>query len=416
MTTPRQSLYRRLPEIYRIRDAELFPVGQLQAYLDVLDEIPAGMRDNIEALYHDLFIETCADWVVPYIADLLGTSHLSGDPWTLRADVARTVFHRRRKGTLGAVESLVFTLSGWAAQAVELRNNLAWTQHLNHQRPDAGGAPPLLQRTSLASAVRGGTLPIRAPAAVELPQRAVRSLRPRRRLQAGRDRGAALQPAQSRHLSVAAGGLHGAGGRSRCRSGAGGRGRRGRRGSGGRALHRSSAGRSDGAVQHPSLPDERRAAEPEPSGRSARADAVAAADVASRIRQPDRLRPRRSVSRRRAGNARVPAARGWCCTCRIRSRRPRRSSWRRPTAGCFAAPTCAPGRRDCRRPCAPTKSRSTPTAAGSCSGSPTWPPRRSRSPTGCSSRTPTASRDPPGRTRWRGIRSPQRQRSTAAAA
>ena len=41
MTTPRQSLYRRLPEIYRIRDAELFPVGQLQAYLDVLDEIPA---------------------------------------------------------------------------------------------------------------------------------------------------------------------------------------------------------------------------------------------------------------------------------------------------------------------------------------------------------------------------------------
>ena len=164
MTTPRQSLYRRLPEIYRIRDAELFPVGQLQAYLDVLDEIPAGMRDNIEALYHDLFIETCADWVVPYIADLLGTSHLSGDPWTLRADVARTVFHRRRKGTLGAVESLVFTLSGWAAQAVELRNNLAWTQHLNHQRPDAGGVPPLLQRTSLASAVRGGTLPIRAPA------------------------------------------------------------------------------------------------------------------------------------------------------------------------------------------------------------------------------------------------------------
>ncbi len=166
MSTPRQPLYQRLPEIYRIKDAELVPAGQLQAWLDVLDEIPAGIRDNIEALYHDLFIETCADWVTPYIADLLGTSHLAGDPWSVRADVARTVFHRRRKGTLGAVESLVFTLSGWAAQAVELRNNLAWTQHLNHQRPDAGGAPPLLQRTSLASAVRGGTLPIRSPAAL----------------------------------------------------------------------------------------------------------------------------------------------------------------------------------------------------------------------------------------------------------
>jgi hypothetical protein len=166
MTSPRQPLYQRLPEIYRIRDAEQFPAGQLAAYLGVLDELPAGMRDNIEALYHDLFIETCADWVIPYIADLLGTSHLAGDSWTLRADVARTIFHRRRKGTLGAIESLVFTLSGWAAQAVELRNNLVWTQHLNHQRPDAGGAPPLLQRTSLASAVRGGTLPIRDPAAL----------------------------------------------------------------------------------------------------------------------------------------------------------------------------------------------------------------------------------------------------------
>jgi len=166
MATPRQPLYQRLPEIYRIKDAEQFPAGQLEAYLGVLDELPAGMRDNIEALYHDLFIETCAGWVVPYIADLLGTSHLAGDPWTLRADVARTIFHRRRKGTLGAIESLVFTLSGWAAQAVELRNNLVWTQHLNHQRPDAGGAPPLLQRISLASAVRGGTLPIRDPAAL----------------------------------------------------------------------------------------------------------------------------------------------------------------------------------------------------------------------------------------------------------
>lgn len=166
MSTPRKRLFDRLPEVYRIRDAELFPAGQMRAWLDVLDTVPAALRANIEALYHDLFVETCADWVVPYVADLLGTSHLAGDPWTLRADVARTVFHRRRKGTLGAIESLAFTLSGWAAQAVELRNNLAWTQHLNHQRPDAGGAPPLLQRTSLSSAVRGGTLPIRSPAAL----------------------------------------------------------------------------------------------------------------------------------------------------------------------------------------------------------------------------------------------------------
>lgn len=166
MASPRQRLFERLPEIYRIKDAEQFPAGQFEAFLDVLDEVPAGLRDNIEALYDDAFIESCADWVVPYIADLLGTSHLSGDPWTLRADVARTVYHRRRKGTLGMIESLVFTLSGWAAQAVELRDRMVWSQHLNHQRPDAGGAPPALQRTSLGSAARGGTVPIRDPAAL----------------------------------------------------------------------------------------------------------------------------------------------------------------------------------------------------------------------------------------------------------
>ena len=163
MSTSRQSLYRRLPEIYRIRDAQQHPPGQLKAYLDTLEGPLSGVRDNIEALYHDLFIETCDDWVIPYIADLLGTSHLSGAPWTLRADVARTLRHRRRKGTLGAVESLAHSLSGWAAQALELRRNTAWNQQLNHQRPVRGGQPPLA-RQHLFDPVRHGTATLRDPA------------------------------------------------------------------------------------------------------------------------------------------------------------------------------------------------------------------------------------------------------------
>lgn len=164
MSTPRLSLYERLPEIYRIRDAEQAPLGELQAYLNVLDEVLGALRDNVEQLYHDRFIETCADWVIPYVADLLGTSHLTGDAWTLRADVARTVFHRRRKGTLGAIESLSYSLSGWAAHAVEMRERLMWLQHLNHQRPDAGGVPPLRLAASISEAVRGGTMTLRDPA------------------------------------------------------------------------------------------------------------------------------------------------------------------------------------------------------------------------------------------------------------
>ena len=168
MSSPRLPLYERLPEIYRLRDTEQTPPGQLQAFLGVIEDTMAALHARTDAQYHDLFVEHADDWVVAYIADLLGTTRLSGDPWTLRADVARTVFHRRRKGTLGAVESQVFTLSGWAAHVVEMRERLAWHQHLNHQRPDAGGTPPLKLRTDMRSAVRGGTASLRDPALLSL--------------------------------------------------------------------------------------------------------------------------------------------------------------------------------------------------------------------------------------------------------
>ena len=168
MSSPRQPMYRRLPEIYRIRDEEQQPVGQLAAYVGLFDEVHAAVRDSIEALGDDLFIDTCDDWVIPYIADSLGVSHLSGDPWTLRADVARTVHHRRRKGTLGAIESLTYALSGWAVHVVEMRERLLWNQHLNHQRPDEGGVPPLTRSRFLGDARRGGTVNLRDPALLSL--------------------------------------------------------------------------------------------------------------------------------------------------------------------------------------------------------------------------------------------------------
>jgi hypothetical protein len=167
MAARRVSLYDRLPEIYRQRDQEQAPPGQLQAFLAVLEEILSDVHENIESLYHDLFIDTCEEWVIPYIGDLLGNSHLAGDPWTLRADVADTILLRRRKGTRAAMERLTIDVSGWAASAVELFANLAWTQHLNHQRPDAGGNPPYAH-APLRTVPRGGSAPIRDPATLAL--------------------------------------------------------------------------------------------------------------------------------------------------------------------------------------------------------------------------------------------------------
>ena len=57
--------------IYRIRGAEESRPGPLQAYLDLLDVVVGELRNNMERLYGDQFIETTDDWEVPYIADLL---------------------------------------------------------------------------------------------------------------------------------------------------------------------------------------------------------------------------------------------------------------------------------------------------------------------------------------------------------
>lgn len=167
--TPRVPLFERLPEIYRTRDAEQTPPDQLRAYLAAVEAAYGALYENIAQLYEDLFIDTCDDWVIPYLADLLGTSHLKGEARTLRADVADTIALRRRKGTLGAIERLAVNLTGWACRAVELRENLGWSQHLNHQRPDAGGAPPYGNaRLSRFDVPRGGTAPLRDPAALAL--------------------------------------------------------------------------------------------------------------------------------------------------------------------------------------------------------------------------------------------------------
>ncbi|MEM9446415.1 MAG: phage tail protein [Verrucomicrobiota bacterium] len=169
MSDLRTPLYSRLPAIYQIKDEEQIPPGQLKAYLETVEDALGAIHENIESLYHDFFIETCDEWVIPYLADLVGTTHLSGDPVTLRADVADTIALRRRKGTKGAVELLTYNLTKWGVHCVELRENLLWNQHLNHQRPDSGGEPPYGREDhSMKDAVRGGTVTLRSPSQLSL--------------------------------------------------------------------------------------------------------------------------------------------------------------------------------------------------------------------------------------------------------
>ena len=115
-----------LPAIHRLRDHE--QGGALRELLDVVAQQVAVLEEDLEQLYDDQFIETCADWVVPYIGDLIGyrsLHHSTPGLATPRAEVANTIGHRRRKGTVAMLEQLARDVTGWPAKVVEFFQLLA---------------------------------------------------------------------------------------------------------------------------------------------------------------------------------------------------------------------------------------------------------------------------------------------------
>ncbi|HEX3577709.1 MAG TPA: hypothetical protein VHY33_04020 [Thermoanaerobaculia bacterium] len=145
-------LYALLPGVYRKRDAEY---GQpLRALLRVIAEQADVVEHDIAQLYENWFIETCEEWMVPYIAELAGyrAVHEGGEPGSPataegaarnrilapRANVAHTIRDRRRKGTLAILESMSRDVAGWPARAVEFYRLLAVAQNLNHLQPSRG--------------------------------------------------------------------------------------------------------------------------------------------------------------------------------------------------------------------------------------------------------------------------------------
>jgi hypothetical protein len=156
-------LYDLLPAIYRMRDADLgYPLRDLLRVLAAQVDV---LEDDIARLYDNWFIETCDDWVVPYIGDLLGYAPLPeaatldpqgracdaglGRVLAPRADVAGTIDARRRKGTLSLLEDLLRNAAGWPARAVEFQRLLGWMQHLDHLHPERGGTADLHDPGSL---------------------------------------------------------------------------------------------------------------------------------------------------------------------------------------------------------------------------------------------------------------------------
>ncbi|HEU0301742.1 MAG TPA: hypothetical protein VFR37_19975 [Longimicrobium sp.] len=152
LTTVQQD---RLAELAAKRDT-----GPLRELLEVLGEQLAAVEESLEQFYDDQFVETAAEWVVPYIGDLVGWRGLHAvayDPrrgsapavGSPRAEVANTIAYRRRKGTAAMLEQLARDVTGWSARAVEFFQLLGWTQHMNHVRPFHAYAPELRRGAQL---------------------------------------------------------------------------------------------------------------------------------------------------------------------------------------------------------------------------------------------------------------------------
>jgi hypothetical protein len=156
-------LYELLPTVYRLRDAERgYP---LQALMRVIAEQAQVVEQDIARLYENWFIETCDDWVVPYIGDLIGwvQVHDAGEPGAVttaegrarnkilipRRDVANTIRSRRRKGTLALLEQLANDVAGWPARAVEFFRLLGRTQNVRLPHPHRGDTIDVRQGAAL---------------------------------------------------------------------------------------------------------------------------------------------------------------------------------------------------------------------------------------------------------------------------
>jgi hypothetical protein len=154
-----EKLWLLLPALYRAEDsADFNQAGPLEELVTRIGAQAAVVRRSIDRLWEDQSIETCDDWIIDYIGDLLATNLVASlDARGKRLDVGRTINYRRRKGTVALLEELATDITGWSARVVEMFRRLGRHRHgldpeLRHPaRSPAPPAPPdpraLLQET-----------------------------------------------------------------------------------------------------------------------------------------------------------------------------------------------------------------------------------------------------------------------------
>jgi len=137
-----EKLWEWLPAWQRDADAQADPPGVLRALIEVIASQAAVLRRSHDRLWEDQFAASAASWAVPYLGELVGTRPVAAlSERGRRIDVAKTVYYRRRAGTLRVLEELIADVTGWEGTAVEMFRRLARSAHGLDGLPGRRGGP-----------------------------------------------------------------------------------------------------------------------------------------------------------------------------------------------------------------------------------------------------------------------------------
>ena len=120
-----EKLWTLLPAIYRAEDGDPAPRARCGSWWRASATRRRSCGAASTACGRTSRSRACDDWVIDYIGDLLATNLVASlDARGRRVDVGKTIYYRRRKGTVGILEELAADVTGWSVRVVELFRRL----------------------------------------------------------------------------------------------------------------------------------------------------------------------------------------------------------------------------------------------------------------------------------------------------
>lgn len=151
-----EKLWSWLPGYHRDEDAKTDTPGTLRSIVEAMGAESADVRRALDRMWENHFVELADDAALAQLGELVATRMVHAlNRRGRRVDVAKTIAHRRRKGTPRLLESLATDIAGWLGAHLEARRRLARSVHLLEPGPN---------RTAIFTGTpRGGWADLRSP-------------------------------------------------------------------------------------------------------------------------------------------------------------------------------------------------------------------------------------------------------------